>query len=180
MWRRIRLLAIILSVSLNIAFVAVWAMRAVPILSKSCNPAVCMKDNTGKIWCPLHRALGTTEEQWRTLEPIQSWYRAESQSVCRDVNRLRAEMIDLLAMPDANRDSIRLKQDQIIDAQRKMQDLTIEHLLSEKQVLSAAQRDTLFSRMKRGDGCAANGSMMGLGHGPGGCAMETNQTGINQ
>jgi Spy/CpxP family protein refolding chaperone len=172
------MLAIILSVSLNVAFIAVWAMRAVPTLSKSCNPDMCMNDSAGKIWCPLHRTLGTTEEQWRTLEPIQIQYRAASQSVCREVGSLRAEMIDLLAKPDANRDSIRMKQDQILGAQRKMQDLTVEHLLSEKQTLSAAQRDTLFSRMKRGAGCAGHGSMLGLGLGPGGCAMETNQTGI--
>jgi Spy/CpxP family protein refolding chaperone len=139
-----------------------------------------MNDSTGKIWCPLHRALGTTEEQWRTLEPVQRQYRAASQSVCGTVNSLRADMIDLLARPDPNRDSIRVKRDQIIDAQRKMQDLTIEHLLSEKQVLSAAQQDKLFSMMKRGDGCAARGTMLGLGHGPGGCAMGKNQTGDKQ
>jgi Spy/CpxP family protein refolding chaperone len=180
MWRRIRILAIILSVSLNVAFVVVWATRAVSTHSKSCDPAMCMNDSTGKIWCPLHRALGTTDEEWRTLEPMQRQYRAESQAVCREVSGLRAEMIDLLAKPDANRDSIRVKQDQIIDAQRKMQDLTIEHLLSEKQVLSAAQQAKLFSMMKRGDGCAAQGTMMGLGHGQGRCAMEKDQTGNKQ
>jgi Spy/CpxP family protein refolding chaperone len=171
MWRKTRLLLVILSVSLNAAFLGVWAMRTVP---KPVHPAkmVCGQDSTCKVWCPLHRALGTTDAQWSELEPRQREFLNQSQTMCGRVNRLRTEMIDLMAQPDANRDSIRAIQEEIISAQRSMQDLIVNQLLAEKQVLNAEQRAKLFAMMRETGGCAARGSMMGTSPG---CRMKENQ-----
>jgi hypothetical protein len=176
MWQKLRPLVLLLSISLNISFVVVWGIHAYNKPVKSCHPTSCPDSGNCKISCPLHRDLGTTEEQWRILEPMQTQYRAASQSVCREVGNLRIAMLDQLMQQNVQRDSLRSKQDQIIEAQRKMQDLTIEHLLAEKQILSPAQYEKLLLKLRTCEGCEAQGSVIGLGQMRGTCGKDTNQT----
>jgi hypothetical protein len=169
MWRKIRWLIAILSISLNIAFIAVWCARTMHCSHQVCESSSNKKCDECKGSCPLYRELNLTEDQQHAIEPMQKKYCDSSQSICREVTDLRAELIDLLARPDVPRDSIRLKQEQIIETQRKMQDLTVEHLLAEKKLLSATQSDKLFKIMARGEGCRGQGSLAGLGKGTGSC-----------
>jgi len=158
MWKKIAPLLIVLSVALNAAFIGVWAARAV-VSRWPAEPG----DGDRAVWCPLHRRLRVTDEQWRQIEPHLLAFRRDSEAVCRDINRLRGEMIDLIAADEPDRDAIAAKQEEIREGQRRMQGLVIEHLLAEKQILTEGQQKELFDMIRRRSGCAGPGRMMGLG-----------------
>ena len=157
MWTKLRPLLILLSVALNVAFVVIWAAHAVPTHLRGWRgPA-----HEEGVWCPLHRRLGTTEAQWREIEPRLVKFQESARVQCDEVNRLRGEMIDLVAAPEPDRDAIRLKQEEILAGQRRMQELVIEHLLTEKQLLKPEQQEQLFQMMRSQSGCAGHGPMTG-------------------
>ena len=157
MWKKIAPLLILLSVALNVAFIGVWAARAV-----GCRRSVEHADGGGKVWCPLHRRLNVTDEQWRQIEPRLAAFRRDSQSRCQEIGRLRGEMIDLIEADEPDRQAIAAKQEEIRAGQRQMQQLVIEHLLAEKEVLTAKQERELFDILRRRSACAGPGRMMGF------------------
>ena len=157
MWTKLRPLLILLSVALNVAFVVIWAAHAVPTHLRGWRgPA-----HEEGVWCPLHRRLGTTEAQWREIEPRLVKFQESARVQCDEVNRLRGELIDLVAAPEPDRDAIRAKQEEILAGQRRMQELVIEHLLTEKQFLKPKQQEQLFQMMRFQSGCAGHGPMTG-------------------
>ena len=67
MWKKAKPYGIVASVTLNVAFVAMWIAYAAPLPVR---PQETGQRATGQaIWCPLHRELKVTEEQWRQIEP---------------------------------------------------------------------------------------------------------------
>jgi Spy/CpxP family protein refolding chaperone len=161
MWKKTAPLLVILSVALNLAFIGVWAAHAAAARwnrgSSSCGPDA---GSHGAMWCPLHRKLGTTDQQWQQIEPKLAEFRKSAQAVCQDVAHKRGEMIDLIATTQPDRQAIAAKQDEILAGQRKMQELVIEQLLSEKQVLTPQQQKELFDLLRQRGGCAGHGPMM--------------------
>jgi len=157
MWKKIRPLLILLSVALNIAFATFWAVRALPSYLRGRHRTA----GGGAVWCPLHRKLGATDAQWREIEPRLVEFKKSARAVCAEVNRARGEMIDLIAAPEADREAIRAKQGEIVAGQRRMQELVINHLLSEKKTLTPEQQKQLFEMLRRRSGCAGHGPMMG-------------------
>jgi Spy/CpxP family protein refolding chaperone len=159
MRRKIGILLVVVSVALNIAFIAVWATHAIP-------RHLCRHGRDGQregVSCPLHRNVGVTEAQWHELEPHLQEFRQASRTACAEVNEDRAALIDLIAAPRIDRAAIKAKQDEILEGQRKMQSLVIDHLLREKETLDATQQETLFRMLRRRSGCAGHGPMMGMG-----------------
>jgi hypothetical protein len=159
---RIRLLLIILSVSLNVAFIAAWGMKTMTqktYAAKQEPSLSCSRDSCG-VWCPLHRALGTTDEQWRTLEPLQRRFKTASAPFSFTMDSLRAVLSVQLAQSPVDRIAVEATQEQILGVQRQMQSLVVNHLLEEKPVLTAAQQEKLFSLMKGNGICAGYGGMM--------------------
>lgn len=163
MRKKIGMLLVIVSVALNVAFVAVWATHAIPRYLCRHGRA----EYAEGIRCPLHRRLGATEEQWREIEPRLVEFRKAAQNVCAEVNKSREELIDLIAAPEVDRSAVAAKQEEILAGQRKMQSLVIEHLLSEKETLNAEQQETFFRMLRRRSGCASHGPAMGMGLGSG-------------
>ncbi len=159
MRKKIMPLLVFLSVALNLAFVAVWAARALPTHL----PGRHGPRHEEGIWCPLHRRLGATEAQWREIEPRLAEFQKSAQAVSAEINCARAEMIDLIAAPEPDRDAIRAKQEEIVARQRQMQQLVIDHLLSEKNFLTHEQQEQLFRMMRQQSGCAGHGPMTGRG-----------------
>ncbi len=153
MWKKVAPLLIVLSIALNIAFVGIWAVHAVRAHYAD------SRLRHGKIWSPLHRRLNVTDEQWREIEPRLADFQKAARDVREDVNRLRLEFLDLIAVAEPDREALRAKQEEILAGQRRMQELVIEHLLSQKNVLTPVQQKYLFDMMRRRSGC--------IGHGPG-------------
>lgn len=156
MWKKIAPLLIVLSVALNIAFISVWAVHA----ARAHWPTKGNGD--GEIWCPLHRRLNMTDEQWQRIEPRISEFRIRSQNICAEMNRLRTELIDLIASNNPDRDAIAAKQEAIHAGQQRMQELVVEHLLAEKELLTTEQQKKLFNLIRQRSACRGPGRMMGL------------------
>ncbi len=163
MWKKIAPLLVVLSVALNIAFISVWAVHA----ARTHWPTDAAGDS--EMWCPLHRRLNVTDEQWQRIEPRITEFRARSQTICAELNRLRTELIDLIASDDPDRQAIAAKQEEILAGQRKMQQLVIEHLLAEKEALTPQQQEELFNLFRRRSGCTAH-PMVGLSQAESGTA----------
>ncbi len=152
MWKKLAPLLIVLSITLNIAFVGIWALHA--IRAARCG---AYGVRHGEVWCPLHRRLNVTDEQWREIEPRLRAFREASRKVCGELNKSRDELIALIAAPEADRTAIEAGQEEILAGQRKMQSLVIEHLLSQKNVLTPVQQRELFDMIRRRSGCAGQG-----------------------
>ena len=156
MWKKIAPLLIVLSVALNVAFIGVWGVHA--------GRTHWLVDGTrdGKVWCPLHRRLNVTDEQWREIEPRIVEFLRRSQAICADMNRLRTELIDLIAADQPDREAIAAKQERIRAGQQRMQQLVVEYLLAEKEVLTAEQQKELFELIRQRSACHGPSRMMGL------------------
>ncbi|MCL5280719.1 MAG: periplasmic heavy metal sensor, partial [Planctomycetes bacterium] len=153
-------LLIVLSVAFNIGVAGVWAAQTVAghwPAWEGCGP----NNGSGAVWCPLHRKLNVTEEQWQRLEPRLAQFRQASQAVCQETQRKRAELIDLVAAAGTDRTAIAARQEEILAGQRRMQGLVIEQLLAEKEVLTVEQQRELFDMIRRHSGCVGPALMRG-------------------
>lgn len=142
---------LILSVAFNIGLVGSWAGRAAVEHWRS------ERSRTQRVWCPLHRDLGLSDEQWEMVEPKLQEFRTTSQALCRDIRRRQAELIDMIAAGRPHPDTLAARQEEILSRQRRLQGLIIEHLLAEKEVLSVEQQSALFDLMRRRCGCTGGG-----------------------
>jgi len=163
MWKKVVPLLVILSVALNIAFIGVWIVHAVRthwLVSES---------SDSEVWCPLHRKLNVTDEQWQRIEPHIAEFRRRAQVIHAEMNRSRAELIDLIASDEPDRQAITAKEEKIRAGQQRMQQLVVDHLLAEKQVLTAEQQKKFFELIlddPRGSG-GCTGRWFGCGPGQG-------------
>ena len=167
MWRKARPIVMAVSIALNVALLFTWAAHAVPTHLKG-KPAA-EEPAQQAIWCPLHRELGVTMEQWREIEPRLLEFHEKAQENCQRLQGLRDELLELLAAPDPDMEAIRAKQEEILEGHRGMQELVLSRLLDEKKVLTAEQQARLFAMIRERMGCPGPGRMMGLsglGSGP--------------
>jgi len=155
MWNKLKLLLIILSLTLNIAFLVSWVEYRFRV-SSLCTAGETPSEVTLTQGCPLHSKLCVTKEQSQQLEPEFAKFRQQHREICRKVGNNRREIIELLASADPNLQTIRLKQEEIITCQRKMQDLVIEQLQLQKHVLTSEQQKMLFELIAKLDGCASH------------------------
>jgi Spy/CpxP family protein refolding chaperone len=160
MWKKIAPLLVVLSVALNVAFIGVWAVHAARghWMSRDRHGQACEG-----VWCPLHRSLGVTDEQWKRIESGLTQFQRDSRALCQEVNRKRGELIDLIASPQPDREAIAAKQEEILAGQREMQKRVIARLLTEKETLTAEQQAKLFQMIKEKAGCAGRIPMIGSG-----------------
>jgi Spy/CpxP family protein refolding chaperone len=152
---------VLASVAINLAFAAVWLAHAAPALLKA-EPA-----EERAVWCPLHRDLGVTAEQWERIEPRLREFQTSVGELCREVDLLRSEVLELVAAERPDTEAIELKQEEILSTKRAIQRLVVEHLLAEKQSLTSSQQAKLFELLRRRTECGANPPMSGRGSGQG-------------
>jgi Spy/CpxP family protein refolding chaperone len=167
MFKNGRYFLIVGSVALNIAFTSAWLVYAIPA-SFELPETPSSAASTGAIWCPLHRELDVTPEQWRQIEPRLKDFRHSAESACQRFGQLRLEMLDLIAAATTDTEAIAAKQDEILAGQRKVQELVIGQLLAEKEVLTPEQAARLFAMIRVQGGCERSGSRSGAGRGRGG------------
>ncbi len=63
MWKTIKRCSMVVSIALNVAFVGIWIAYAAASLPSPWQTGKSITQQQ-KIWCPLHRELDVTEEQW--------------------------------------------------------------------------------------------------------------------
>ena len=157
MWKKIAPLLVVLSISLNAAFIGAWVVQAARGHRTSPERHGQACEGVG---CLLHRSLDVTNEQWERLEPGLAQFRQDSESLCQDIRRRRGELIDLIVSPQPDREAIAAKQEEISAGQRQMQELVIAHLLAEKQMLTVEQQAKLFQMIRERSGCAGGNAMV--------------------
>jgi len=147
MGKHIKILLITLSVAFNVAFVGVWLTRAMSPPTSPLRPYPGPQPDQ-PIWCPLHRELNVNVEQWRRIEPRLKDFRSRTETLTAEVQGLRLDVVDLLAHSPSDRGTVETKQEEILAAQRRMQQLVTEHLLEEKNVLTPDQQRQLFATIR--------------------------------
>jgi hypothetical protein len=159
MWRRARPIVLAVSVALNLAVLSVWGAQAIP----ACLHAESAAAEGGQfdIWCPLHRELGVSEAQWRQIEAGLLQFHQQVQENCLRLQQWRDECLKLVAAREPDMAAIHVLQQKVLDGQGRMQGLVLQQLLAEKQVLTAAQQEQLFSMIRRNMQCARPAGMMG-------------------
>jgi Spy/CpxP family protein refolding chaperone len=160
MVRKNAFLLMVLSVALNVGFTGIWAAQTVAG-RWSAWEGRRQKSRDGAVWCPLYRSLNVTGEQWRQLEPRLNRFQQASRSLYEEIQRKRAELIDLVATVETDRETIAAKQEEIRAGQRRMQELVVDQLLAEKEVLTVEQQRTLFDMIRRHSGCIGPARMRG-------------------
>ena len=152
MWKSAKLFLVVLSVALNIAFVAVWLAHAARSRHEPARVGVEPEQATS-VWCPLHRELGVNRRQWQEIEPRLKEFQASVGELCQRVGQLRSEVIRLIASKEPDLAAIRVKQDEILASKRKIQQLVVSHLLIEKETLTVDQQKQLFEMLRNRAGC---------------------------
>lgn len=162
MWKQIKPFVLTVSIALNVAFVGVWLAHAA-----AGGRAVGESGGGAEeaVWCPLHRQLNVTAEQWREIEPRLREFRESADAICLEINGLRTGVIDELAGPEPDLQAVVEKQEQILGSQRRMQKLVIGQLLHEKQVLTETQQQQLFEMLRSRMGCDRRGPALAPGRG---------------
>jgi Spy/CpxP family protein refolding chaperone len=171
MWKTANRYLIVASVTLNLAFVAMWIAYAAPSQARPEETGQWAAQHT--IWCPLHRELDATEEQWAKIEPRLREFQAAVGELCQEVNAKRSEVIDLIAAEEPDAESIRTKQDEILATKRRIQDLVADHILAEKEILSPKQQQRLFEMLRNRTHCAAGPPMAGASKGGAGPVLRS-------
>ncbi|MHB8972702.1 MAG: periplasmic heavy metal sensor [Pirellulaceae bacterium] len=179
MLRHAKPLLIILSLTLNVAFVGVWlTYAAAPRMQwheMSCEPG-----EQETVWCPLHRELNCTPEQWKDIEPRLREFRNAADAICQAIGQRRLEIIDLLAVQETDLAAVKSKQDDILADQRKMQALVVEQLTYEKAVLTAQQQQQLFELLRSRSGSNRGSALLVPGGGHEGGIGQVLRTGGEQ
>lgn len=153
MWKSAKLFLVVLSVTLNIAFVAVWLAHAARCRHESVRAGVEPEQET-RVWCPLHRELGVDRQQWEEIEPRLREFQASAGELCQRIGQLRSEVIELIASEEPDLAGIRSKQDEMLASKRKIQQLVVSHLLTEKEILTVDQQKHLFEMLRNRTGCS--------------------------
>ena len=153
MWKRAKFFLVVLSMALNMAFVAVWLAHAASGRHKSPAPDAEPALETG-VWCPLHRELAVDGQQWQEIEPRLKEFQASAGELCERIGQLRSEVIESIASEEPDSAAIRAKQDEILASKRKVQQLVVSYLLTEKETLTVDQQKQLFAMLRNRTGCS--------------------------
>lgn len=149
MRRKLKILLVIFSVSLNVAIFAVWLWHSMLVWLGGGWPWESKGADTDEaIWCPLHRQLGLSRKQWNRIEPCLLRCRAKAQYLRKKMEALRLNMVDLIAASQVDRRAVDAKREEIHAAQAMMQELVIGHLIAEKELLAPGQQKILFDMIR--------------------------------
>jgi Spy/CpxP family protein refolding chaperone len=146
MENKLRNIILVLSVSLNLGFIAAWALRTIPDRIQPPETAVTATD-AFDVSSSFHRELGVTPEQWTQIEPLLTTFRDVATRQRLEIMQLRGQLFALLASPSVDKVALGEKQQEILDAQHRMQNLVMTHLLQEKEILTTSQSEKLLQAL---------------------------------
>jgi hypothetical protein len=155
-------LLLVASLAFNVGFGAMFGVRTYE--QRRCRIA-----DPGDLTCCLTDTLGLTAAQAEQMRAGQEKLVQEINASEQVLTAVREALAELLAAPQPDRTAIAAQLDQIAAQQRHIQGLVIEHLLTAKESLTDAQRDT-FDRVIRVRVCPRGGPVCGPM--PGGCMPQ--------
>jgi Spy/CpxP family protein refolding chaperone len=154
MRKKVLLLLIVFSAALNVGFLATWAVRALPTFFSGPRASDAGSSSCTPMLCPLHEKLGVDNKQWEEIKPYYTEFCEERDQINRELADSQKELINLIAQPNPDQCAIRIKQEEIITGQRKIQRLVINQLLREKETLTPEQQERLFELIRQRCGCS--------------------------
>ena len=137
----------ILSVTLNGAFIAAYLSHRQPSDAHS-------TEHMQSSGCAYLDNLKLSPDQRTTILARLEAFRESSDQQCKEISKLRHDLIDLLAAKEPNMAEIKAKQEEILAGHRKMQEMVVAQLLAEKSNLNPEQQEALFHLIRVGCGCA--------------------------
>lgn len=156
---KLRTFVLVLSVSLNVAFIVAWSLQRLPARMQTSNEAGS-QDGASAISSEFHRELGVTAQQWAQIKPLLAKFRDVATRQRQDIMNLREQLFRLLAASPVDKTALAEKQEELLSAQRRMQQLVMNHLLEEKAILTESQSErliqTLFSQSQNTGGIQKN------------------------
>jgi Spy/CpxP family protein refolding chaperone len=159
MWKKARIVLIMLSIGFNAAFSAIWISHIASGRSENAAQTIVGCPRAGG-QAPLYNQLDLSREQSQKAESRMIAFRTASDTISRDAGILRNELIDLIAAPNPDAAAIGRKQEQIAANQKKMQELTISHILEMKQIFNPGQQKKFFILMRGQAGCRIPGQIV--------------------
>ncbi len=148
MWNRLQKPLVVLSIGLNLAFIAVWLFHAVQ------GPEKGQRSSTAEheVSSSLHRKIGVTPEQWEKIEPYVQSFREKTKEQRHKNQALRCQLLDLLIKPTVDKTALEAKQKELCAGSCRMKWLAIELLLKEKDVLTPEQHNSLIKEIQQKPG----------------------------
>jgi hypothetical protein len=148
------------SVILNIVFLGMWMVHAAPRhFMKYCQ---CGSAKHAHQQCALQKALSLNDSQWTLLRPGIESYRETTFSLCREIAKNRAALVDELEKTPIDTAALLECKERIVACQSKMQELVTGHILEEKKMLTPDQRKRFFKTLRNNTTCAGVPGMMGM------------------
>jgi Spy/CpxP family protein refolding chaperone len=168
-------LLLLLSLSLNVPFILMWAAanttqsRAAtrgesrpqePTSTETSTPARAVNPmprapmprsfnpSRSEGTRSVYREVGVTEEQWHEIEPRLAQFRATLYRLGRDMKRERDELVELVAAAELDYDAIRSKEESLLETHRKTNELITENMLADREILTADQQDKFFKKLR--------------------------------
>ncbi|MBM4005440.1 MAG: periplasmic heavy metal sensor [Planctomycetes bacterium] len=158
---RVVLFVLVLSLAVNVPFVAMWARHSLePAADRS---AAAMDDlersetghaeRAGNPGPPspetILREIGVDDAQWEKMRARHEQFLDAMGETHQAFHRLNVELLDLIAAAETDAAAISAKQEEILGLHKRMQELILENLLADKQALTAEQRTRLFDRLRQ-------------------------------
>jgi len=127
----IKILAVIFSVALNIAFLAGYGIRKLSDRSKF-----------------AYEEVDLSKEQLAHMQNARDRFLRDLNEIGNDIIKRQIETMDLIAANSVDRRAIEKKFEEIQLLQQSMHQRVVEHLLEHKQILTPAQREKFFEVLK--------------------------------
>jgi Spy/CpxP family protein refolding chaperone len=133
MWKNLKILAIVFSLGLNIAFIGSYISRTggLPWVSHSAKNHF------------LYEKLNLSPPQLARLQPLRDRFHAFLAAQGKRLKKSRLELIALLA-DSAPKEQLSAKRKEIQTLQQHLQQKVIEHLSAESRIFTPAQRHKFF------------------------------------
>jgi Spy/CpxP family protein refolding chaperone len=131
MKQSIKTLAVIFSVTLNIAFLAGYGFRKMNDSSKF-----------------AYQELDLSKEQLSRIEGSRDMFLRALNEIGDKMISRHIELVDLIAADPVDRKAVEAKLGQIRSLQQSMQQQVVEHLLKHKQIMTPAQQAKFFAILK--------------------------------
>jgi Spy/CpxP family protein refolding chaperone len=163
MWGKVKTLLLLLSLSINVPFLVVWASRGTRVAAVETAPSASPatpRNLTPRVFPPprpdgsrgVYRDVAVTEEQWHEIEPRLAKFRTAMFVLGRDMKKQRDELVELVAAPELDMVAIQAKQEELLESHRKSGELVTQNMLADRDVLSPEQHAKFFKKLR--DYCA--------------------------
>jgi Spy/CpxP family protein refolding chaperone len=168
MWVKAKTLLLLLSLALNVPFIALWAANTTQTYASVYGESVSREPtrrespsaSTARGAVPrlyssrpegtrsVYREVGVTEEQWHEIEPRLAQFRASMFRLGCEMKRQRDELVELVAAPELDHEAIRAKQEEILESHRRTGDLVTENMLADREILTLEQQEKFFKKLR--------------------------------